>query len=73
MTSPMLAFGALWGVPYLIAVHEVERTTAAAVASLVFLGNGTGGVLFGWWSDRIRTRKRPMLVGGLLCVAAHLG
>jgi len=72
MTSPMLGFGALWGVPYLIAVHEVERTTAAAVASLVFLGNGVGGVLFGWWSDRIHMRKHPMLVGGLLCVGAQL-
>ncbi len=72
MTAPMLAFGALWGVPYLSAVHGIERTEAAGIASLVFLGNGLGGVLIGWWSDRIRRRKGPMLAGGTLCVCSQL-
>ena len=71
MVGPMLAFGALWGVPYLEVTQGLERTAAAGVASLVFLGNGVGGVLLGWWSDRIRRRKGPMLAGSILCVLSQ--
>ncbi len=67
MTAPMLVFGALWGVPYLMSVHDLPRTEAAGIASLVFLGNGVGGVVLGAWSDRIRRRKPPMLLGAALC------
>jgi MFS family permease len=73
MTSPMLAFGALWGVPYLMAACGLQRTEAAGIASLVFLGNGIGGVLIGAWSDRIRRRRLPMSVGAALCVLCTLG
>jgi MFS family permease len=73
LTAPMLVFGALWGVPYLQSVHAVPRTEAAAICSLIFLGNGIGGVLLGAWSDRIRRRRLPMLVGAALCVTSTLG
>ena len=72
MTSPMLAFGALWGVPYLETAHDLHGTEAAGIASLIFLGNGVGGLLLGWISDRVGNRKIPMLAGASLCVAAQL-
>ena len=71
MTGPLLAFGGLWGVPFLSAAYGLERTEAAGIASLVFVGNGLGAVLLGWWSDRIRRRRLPMACGALLTIGAQ--
>jgi MFS family permease len=62
MTGPMLSFGGLWAVPYLMTVYELPRTTAAAVTSLIFAGWGVGAPTIGWLSDRLGRRKLPMLV-----------
>ncbi len=60
MTGGMLAFGGLWGVPYLMAAYELDRPTAAFIASLVLLGWAAGAPLAGWASDAIGLRKTPI-------------
>ncbi|MBH96853.1 MAG: MFS transporter [Rhodospirillaceae bacterium] len=65
MTAPLLALGGLWSVPFLTTTYAMERTTAAAVTSMLFLGNGLGCVILGWWSDRIQRRKPPMIIGAV--------
>ena len=72
MTGPLLAFGGLWGVPYLATAYGLERAEAAGIASMVFVGNGLGAVLLGWWSDRIRRRRLPMACGALLTITSQL-
>lgn len=72
MVSPMLAFGALWGVPYLMSAYGMGRAEAAGIASMVFLGNGLGSALIGAWSDHLGRRKLPMLTGVVVCTAATL-
>ena len=71
MTGPLLAFGGLWGVPFLSTVYGLERTEAAGIASLVFVGNGLGAVAFGWWSDRVRRRRLPMVCGAVLIIVSQ--
>ena len=71
ITCDVLTIGGLWGVPYLMATYAMERTSAAGIVSLAFLGHGCGCVFFGWWSDRIKRRKTPMLIGGALCVVSQ--
>lgn len=61
MSSPMLAFAVLWGVPYLMQAHGLPRTGAGAGASLMLLGWAVGAPLIGWLSDRMRRRK-PVMV-----------
>lgn len=72
MVSPMLAFGALWGVPYLMSTYDMGRTEAAGIASMVFLGNGVGSALIGAWSDHLRRRKLPMFIGVFVCTTTTL-
>jgi len=43
-------------------VYELQRTTAAALTSLIFAGWGIGAPAIGWFSDRVERRKAPMLV-----------
>jgi MFS family permease len=64
--SPMLAFGALWGVPYAETRFGVDRASAAFATSMLLFGFVVGGPLCGWLSDRIGRRKLPMVAGTIL-------
>jgi MFS family permease len=72
MTAPMLAFGALWAVPYLTTVYGVDRAVAAGVVSFMFIGWGVGAPLMGWLSDRIGARRPIMIVGALVSIVTFL-
>ena len=69
-TGPILAFAGLWGVPFLTLAYDLERTSAAAVASLMIVGFGVGAPLTGWLSDRIGRRRPPLVAGLALCLMA---
>jgi MFS family permease len=65
MTGPMLAFGALWAVPYLTTVYGIERSAAAGIISFIFIGWAVGAPLAGLLSDRARARKKVMVAGAV--------
>jgi len=62
LTTP-IAFGVLWGVPWLVQAHGQSRPVAAFGASMVLLGWAAGAPAVGALSDRIRAR-RPILLAG---------
>ncbi|MDF1792637.1 MAG: MFS transporter [Thalassobaculaceae bacterium] len=66
MTSAMLAFGGLWGVPYVMQAYGFHKAEAALVVSMLFIGWGIGAPLFGWLADRYRRRKLFMIIGAVL-------
>lgn len=67
--APVLAFAGLWGVPYLVQVHGMERSQAAGFTTAMLLGFAIGGPLLGGLSDRMGRRKLPYLGAAL----AHAG
>jgi MFS family permease len=69
-TAPMLTFGGLWAVPFVMTVYGVERATAASLTSLLFLGWGLGAPVNGWISDRLGLRRMPMLISSLVATVA---
>lgn len=70
MGATLLAFGGLWGVPYLMQAFGLERPAAAAAASLMLIGWALGAPLAGWVSDHIGRRRRPMLVAAVVALAS---
>ena len=62
MTGPMLAFGGLWGVPYVMAEYQLERPEAAFYVSMMLFGWAAGAPTSGWLSDRIGRRRLPIAV-----------
>jgi len=70
MASAMLAFGGLWGVPWLNNVHGYTTTEAAAVTSMLFVGWAIFSPLCGWASDRMERRNIILLVGSITALAA---
>ena len=72
MTAPMLAFAALWAVPYLTTLHGIDRAAAAGVVSFMFVGWAVGAPFMGWLSDRIGARKPVMIFGAVVNIATFL-
>ena len=62
LAGSFFAFGGLWAVPFLMTVHGLERSTAAAHLSLYFVGFALGCLLIGSVSDRLRRRKPVAIV-----------
>jgi len=70
-----VAFGGLWGVPYLQKVYNLDKVAAAGAGTYLFVGGIVGSLFFGWISDFLGKRKLPMVlagVGALVTMAALL-
>ena len=70
MSSTMLAFGALWGVPYTMQAYGLSKVEASAAMAPILFGFTAGAPAWGWLSDRIGRRKVPMLAGAATGVAS---
>ncbi len=63
VTGSMVMMAGLWGVPFLTTVFDIHARTATGFTSFMMVGFAIGSLIFGPWSDRIRQRKMPLLVG----------
>lgn len=70
LNLPIMVFGALWGASYLQTVHHLSTMAASNVVSCLFVGSMFGCPFIGWVSDAAGRRKWPMVLGGLLTLAA---
>ena len=70
MSATMLAFGALWGVPWLNTVHGYSTTEAAGITSMLFVGWAIFSPLCGWASDRMGRRNPIARVGAVISILA---
>ncbi|MGE0735237.1 MAG: nitrate/nitrite transporter [Alphaproteobacteria bacterium] len=72
MSAPLLTFGGLWGVPYAIERYGLSRPAAAFLVSSILIGWAAGAPTSGWISDRLGRRRRPMIWGACIGLAAIL-
>ena len=66
MNLPISLLGGIWGILLLTHVYGLSSMQASYVTSLLFFGTIIGSPFFGWLSDKMQRRKRPMLIGCLL-------
>lgn len=69
MFVPTLAFGGLWGIPFLVEAHDFDRSTAGLCVSFIYIGWVCGAPVWGWISDYYQRRKQPMMLATLLTLA----
>lgn len=62
----LAVFAELWGIPFIQTVYQLPHHQAAFVCSLVFAGWLIGAPFNGWLSDKSKTRKVPLIIGGIL-------
>lgn len=72
MNLPVGLLGGLWGVLYLTHTHDVTKTQASEISSMLFFGTMIGSPIMGWISDKIQLRRLPMLCGALVSFALIL-
>lgn len=63
---PLAILAALWGNLYLTQGLNLAPTEASIIILTLFLGMMIGAPSWGWWSDRLKKRKLPMLIGSTL-------
>ncbi|MCC8361680.1 MFS transporter [Lysobacter sp. A6] len=67
----MLALGVVW-MPKLLQVHGIAEGTSNLGAALLWLGLAAGSAVIPWWSDHIKRRKTPIILGAIVQLAALL-
>jgi len=72
MNLPVFLLGALWGIHYLVEVHQLSIVQGSYATTLFFVGVMIGAPVFGWFSDYIGRRVMPMIVGAILSLAVIL-
>ena len=72
MNLPIFILGALWGMIYLERVHGITHAQASYVASMLFIGVIFGSPAFGWFSDKIQSRRMPMFIGAIASLVVIL-
>lgn len=68
LSATMLAFAGLWAVPWLTSTRALERTEAATIASMIFLGWAIGSPVMGWLSDAMGRRKPVIVTGAVVAL-----
>lgn len=61
----LLALGVVWG-PKLLMVRGATETQAVLGSSMIWVGLAVGSAIIPWWSDHIRQRKLPIVVGTIV-------
>lgn len=72
LNLPIFLLGALWGIMYLTQVHNIPRTQASLIATMVFVGTIIGSPVVGWISDKLGKRRLPMIIGAIVSLAIIL-
>jgi MFS family permease len=67
----MLALGIVWA-PKLLMVHGLSEASANFGSSLLWLGLAAGSAVIPYWSDVIKQRKMPIIVGVVVQLVALL-
>jgi MFS family permease len=73
LNLPVMVLGALWGGYYLIHVHQLNNEQASFINSMIFFGMIIASPLLGWISDKMHSRKIPMLIGSFLSIMMAAG
>ncbi len=71
MYAPMLVFIDLWGIPFLMKVYDIDKTTAGSITSMFYIGAGVGCPLVAFISDYFQDRKKAMAIGALLSIVCN--
>jgi MFS family permease len=68
--APVIAFAALWGIPFLETAYALSTATASTACAMIWLGIGLGSPLLGWWSDKIEQRCLPLTLSAFLGIVS---
>jgi MFS family permease len=72
LNLPVFLLGGLWGMRYLVQIHKLSEVQSSYVNSMLFVGVIFGSPVFGWCSDHMGRRCRPMIIGAIASLIVML-
>lgn len=72
MNLPIFLLGAIWGIFYLTQVRHLTDHDASLATFSLFVGVIIGSPTAGWFSDTLRRRKLPMVLGAIASLVVVL-
>lgn len=70
--TPMTLFSAWWGVNYLAKYYNISMVDAGQAITFIWLGNAFASPVIGWWSNRINSRRIPLIFSASLATVSSL-
>jgi len=71
MYAPMLVFVDLWGIPFLMKLYDIDKTTAGSITTMFYIGAGIGSPVVAFISDYFQNRKMAMAIGAVLSIMCN--
>lgn len=65
---PLSVFAALWAPSFIHAAYDVSIIRAAQYTSFLFIGAIIGNPFIGYLSDKVKSRKKPIICGGFFAL-----
>ncbi|MEE3003338.1 MAG: MFS transporter [Pseudomonadota bacterium] len=65
MFTPFLVLSNLWGPMFISKIYNLEPAVATQVFEMIFAGFIFGAPFFGWLSDYILSRKKPLILASV--------
>ena len=63
--TPIAVFAGLWGIPYLEVKYDIGLLSASVMCSMIWLAIGLGSPVFGWLSDKFKSRRLILGISAL--------
>lgn len=70
--APITIFATLWGPAFLERTYDISTTAATGLTSVVWIAIAIGSPLAGWWSNKIASRRIPLICFFVLGLLASL-
>jgi len=64
-SAVFLSFSGTWGVSYIKDVYDIDNISASKYITYMMIAQAVAALLIGFFSDKIRSRKIPLIVLGL--------
>ncbi len=71
MYMPIIIIGDFIGASFLERLYHIAESEAGKMITAMFIGIGVGSPCFSILSDKLHSRRQPMLIGTLLCLASY--
>lgn len=72
LNTPIFVLAALWGNLYVSQAYGFSLQQSASITSMIFIGEIVGAPIVGWISDKLNSRKPPMIIGALLSLVVMM-
>ena len=66
VNGSLMALTGTWGQSYFMEVYGMGGMKAAGYNTIILLGGAIAGLSIGWISDKVRKRKAPMIIMGIV-------